>query len=363
MTHASHNATNSHTTNEESTMSTNDPTTKHDAFVRAAHDYYMDHTKKTFEELRKASYQRSDWGDGLTGDEWADVDDAAEAGADAAQQYLESERLTADQVITRAGLRPDATYIHTDTGSVMTGREWAEQIREADREADSAFDPVGGEAHLVEATYRVANEFPALGDAAATYHATEANATEAAAALVASLTDDVMAWGELTPVAPTGDAAEVAAMREAYDLAASASDDAINNAGIVCMTREAAELIAARAVSITRVNAQQPHRYRNYNTRGGIVMEIGQLEKTATLFNTCFDVGSHVVYYPSRHEDDIIIHRNGKRSYTKTKAFVRENTVVVFLEGIGNCDVRNVVSGATCSLDDVGFDKTFNHLW
>jgi len=93
------------------------------------------------------------------------------------------------------------------------------------------------------------------------------------------------------------------------------------------------------------------------------MMEIGQLEKTATLFNTCFDVGYRVVYYPSRHEDDIIIHRNGKRSYTKTKAFVKENTVVVFLEGIGNCDVRNVVSGATCSLDNVGFDKTFNHLW
>jgi len=94
MTHASHNATNSHTTNEESTMSTNDPTTKLDAFVRAAHDYYMDHTKKTFEELR--DYQRSDWGDGLVGDEWASIDDAAEAGIDAAQQYIESERLTAD---------------------------------------------------------------------------------------------------------------------------------------------------------------------------------------------------------------------------------------------------------------------------
>lgn len=236
--------------NEENTMNSNDK--KLAAFVRAAHDYYMDHTKKTFEELR--DYQRSDWGDGLTGDEWASIDDAAEAGADAAQQYIESERLTADQVITRAGLRHDATYIHTDTGSVMTGREWAEQIREADRETDSAFDPAGDGAHLVEATYRVANEFPALGDAAATYHATEANANEAAAALVASLADDVMAWGELTPVATTGDAAEVAAMREAYKMAAS-DLDIISDDGIVAITREAAELIAARAVSITRVDA------------------------------------------------------------------------------------------------------------
>lgn len=198
MTHASHNATNSHTTNEESTMSTNDPTKKLNSFVRAAHDYYMYHTKKTFEELR--DYQRSDWGDGLTGDEWASAAEAAEAGIDSAQNYLSGEDECAER-------------------------------------------------------YRVANEFPALGDCMATYHATEADANEAAAGLIASLTDDIMAWGELTPVAPTGDAAEVAAMREAYDLAASASDDAINNAGIVRMTREAAELIAARAVSITRVNA------------------------------------------------------------------------------------------------------------
>ena len=92
-------------------------------------------------------------------------------------------------------------------------------------------------------------------------------------------------------------------------------------------------------------------------------MEIGKLQKTAALFNTCFDIGAHVVYYPGRREDDTIIHRGGKRSHTKTKAFTKENTVVVFLEGIGNCDVRNVVSGKTCSLDPVGFDKTFKHGW
>ena len=85
-------AANSHTTNEESTMINQDA--KINAFVSAAHDYYMNNTKKTFEELR--DYQRSDWGDGLRGDEWASVDDAAEAGIDAAQQYIESESLTAD---------------------------------------------------------------------------------------------------------------------------------------------------------------------------------------------------------------------------------------------------------------------------
>ena len=101
MTHTSHNATNSTNShnatsnrNEENTMINQDA--KINAFVSAAHDYYMNNTKKTFEELRKDSYQRSDWGDGLRGDEWASVDDAAEAGIDAAQQYIESESLTAD---------------------------------------------------------------------------------------------------------------------------------------------------------------------------------------------------------------------------------------------------------------------------
>ncbi len=92
-------------------------------------------------------------------------------------------------------------------------------------------------------------------------------------------------------------------------------------------------------------------------------MEIGKLQKTADFFNTCFNIGAKVAYYPGRYEDDTIIHRNGKRTNTKTKAFVKDNTVVVFLEGIGNCDVRNVVSGKTCSLDTVGFDKTFKHGW
>jgi predicted site-specific integrase-resolvase len=34
-------------------------------------------------------------------------------------------------------------------------------------------------------------------------------------------------------------------------------------------------------------------------------MEIGRLEKTATLFNICFEIGAHVVYYPSRYEEEL----------------------------------------------------------
>ena len=92
-------------------------------------------------------------------------------------------------------------------------------------------------------------------------------------------------------------------------------------------------------------------------------MEIGQIQRIVDRFNVCFGIGARVVYYPGRYEDDTIIHRNGKRTHTKTKAFAKENSVVVYLAGIGNCDVRNVVSWQTCSLDHVGFDKTFEHRW
>lgn len=93
------------------------------------------------------------------------------------------------------------------------------------------------------------------------------------------------------------------------------------------------------------------------------MMEIGKLQKTADLFNTCFNIGAKVAYYPGRYEDDTIIHRDGKRTNTKTKAFVKGNTVIVCLDGVGNCDVRNIVSGKVCSCDGVGFDKAFEHRW
>lgn len=93
-------------------------------------------------------------------------------------------------------------------------------------------------------------------------------------------------------------------------------------------------------------------------------MEIGEIQKAIDSFNVCFNIGANVTYYPGRYEDDTIIHRNGKRTYTKTKAFAKGNTVVVFLDGIGNCDVRNVVSGwGACSLDSTCFDKNFEHKW
>jgi len=93
-------------------------------------------------------------------------------------------------------------------------------------------------------------------------------------------------------------------------------------------------------------------------------MKIGEIQKTIDRFNMCFQIGAQVAYYPGRYDDDTIIHRNGKRTTSKTMAFAHhDNTVCVFLDGIGNCDVRNVVSGKTCSLDPVGFDKDFEHRW
>lgn len=62
--------------------------------------------------------------------------------------------LTAQQVIDRAKLDPAALYVHTDTGSIATGEDWAQIIRDQEEsgaaEFDSAFDPEGDGAHIIE---------------------------------------------------------------------------------------------------------------------------------------------------------------------------------------------------------------------
>jgi len=62
--------------------------------------------------------------------------------------------LTAQQVIDRAKLDLAALYVHTDTGSMGTGAEWAQILRDQEEsgaaEFDSAFDPEGDGAHLIE---------------------------------------------------------------------------------------------------------------------------------------------------------------------------------------------------------------------
>ena len=65
-----------------------------------------------------------------------------------------STRLTADEVIARAGRQDGKTDMQTDTGATATGAEWKETLRAIERrggaEYDSAFDPEGDGAHLVE---------------------------------------------------------------------------------------------------------------------------------------------------------------------------------------------------------------------
>lgn len=259
MTHASHNATNSnnnsHTANEEITMSTTDTMIN---TITAAINAATDRGDENYAAVAASRGNGSATPNWLTCDDLRAVIDEIEDGED--WYVVEDE----DEIADVLGDARDVMGNDADTVAA-----WTVLVRVHSGEYVTASDPreyvivwsYGGEDAVGDidevrpVAYRVANEFPALGDRMATYHATEADATEAAAGLIAILAGDIMAWGELTPVAPTGDAAEVAAMREAYDLAASASDDAINNAGVVRMTREAAELIAARAVSITRIDA------------------------------------------------------------------------------------------------------------
>lgn len=117
-------------------------------YIDAADRYYLENTALTKKEL--AGYSREKWRQGVEGARLISTDTASEVGENVAAEYVETERLTASQVIARAGLKDDRRYTHADTGNVMTGRQWAEQIRGADPETDSAFDPAGNGAHLVE---------------------------------------------------------------------------------------------------------------------------------------------------------------------------------------------------------------------
>lgn len=63
------------------------------AFNKAANDRYLANTTKTFEELKDYfSYEKNNWADGCTGDEWETIEDAIDCGQEAADQYLEEER-------------------------------------------------------------------------------------------------------------------------------------------------------------------------------------------------------------------------------------------------------------------------------
>ena len=63
------------------------------AFNKAANDRYLANTTKSFEELKSyLSYEKNNWADDCTGDEWETIEDAIDCGKEAADKYLEEER-------------------------------------------------------------------------------------------------------------------------------------------------------------------------------------------------------------------------------------------------------------------------------
>ena len=66
--------------------------TKKQAFNDAAHNYYINNTSKTFEELSDyLSYDKFNWADGCHEDAWENIEHAQMCGVEAASQYLEIE--------------------------------------------------------------------------------------------------------------------------------------------------------------------------------------------------------------------------------------------------------------------------------
>ena len=63
-----------------------------DLYNQSADAYYLAHTKKTEAQLRGyMSYERANWADGQTGDEWEDETECRMCAEEAASQALERE--------------------------------------------------------------------------------------------------------------------------------------------------------------------------------------------------------------------------------------------------------------------------------
>ena len=67
----------------------NDSETMRDLFNAAATKYYLDHTEKTFEELK--NFDSSEWANGCTGTEWLSIESCIDCAEEAATQLLEEE--------------------------------------------------------------------------------------------------------------------------------------------------------------------------------------------------------------------------------------------------------------------------------
>lgn len=69
-------------------------------------------------------------------------------------------------------------------------------------------------------------------------------------------------------------------------------------------------------------------------------------------------LGTEVVYWPT-------LHRAGKRTRTRSKAFISSSgTPVVFVDGVsGYVHVGHVEIGSLMPTDSPCFDASFQHLW
>ena len=80
-------------------------------------------------------------------------------------------------------------------------------------------------------------------------------------------------------------------------------------------------------------------------------------QEQVTVFNKN-PVGSQVTYWP-------VLHRDGKRTTTRSEAFLsKSGTPVVFVEGVsGYVHIEHVQFGRLIDLDSPCFDENFDHRW
>lgn len=88
-------------------------------------------------------------------------------------------------------------------------------------------------------------------------------------------------------------------------------------------------------------------------------------QKKVDAFNSTAKVGTNITYWPKLNMQGLIIHKNGKRTTTRSVAGVHNGDPVVFINGVEEyVHLDHVQIGESIVQEDSPcFDEEFIHLW
>lgn len=87
-------------------------------------------------------------------------------------------------------------------------------------------------------------------------------------------------------------------------------------------------------------------------------------EETVAVFNEKYPIGTAVCYWPIKDADGILWREAGKRTHTRSEAYVcTSGYVVVFLKNIVGYVLVDHLEFELVCLHDQNYDNKFNHTW